>query len=112
MVRINVVLLVVSSFAAAAGQLLLKIGAQGRGQIIEFINPPILMGLLFYFAGTAIWIYVLGKENLINVYAFTALSFALVSVCSFIFLGERISFVGYAGILLILIGLYLIIEYA
>lgn len=44
--RLSVILLVLSSCSAAAGQLLLKIGAHGREQITEFVNIPILLGLL------------------------------------------------------------------
>jgi drug/metabolite transporter (DMT)-like permease len=109
--KINIMLLVLSSFSAAAGQLLLKIGAQGRHQLAEFINLPIIVGLLLYGAGTAIWIFVLGKEKLINVYAFTALSFALVSASSVLFLGERVALGGLFGIMLVLAGLYLITNY-
>jgi len=109
--RLSVILLVLSSCSAAAGQLLLKIGAHGREQLTEFVNIPILLGLLFYVTGTAIWIYVLSKESLINVYAFTALSFVLVAACSLIFLGERITLGGVMGIILVLVGLYLITSY-
>jgi drug/metabolite transporter (DMT)-like permease len=111
MKKLHLLLLVVSSFSAAAGQLLLKVGAHERKHVMEFVNLHILVGLLFYVAGTAIWIYVLGRESLINVYAFTALSFVLVSAFSFIFLGETITLAGAVGILMVLAGLYLVINY-
>jgi drug/metabolite transporter (DMT)-like permease len=104
-------LLVLAAFSAAAGQLLFKIGAHGRERLLEFANLPIAAGLLMYGVGTALWIYVLAREKLVNVYAFTALSFVLVYVGGVLLLGERIALGGMIGILLVLAGLYLITNY-
>ena len=65
----SVLLLSLAALLAAAGQLLFKLGAQGRQTIIEFINLPIAAGLLSYFAGMTIWIYVLSYEKLGSTYA-------------------------------------------
>ena len=68
---VSVFLLVLSAFSAAGGQLLLKVGAAHRDRLIEFINPSIVGGLTLYMLSTAIWIYALSSEKLVNVYAFT-----------------------------------------
>jgi drug/metabolite transporter (DMT)-like permease len=104
-------LLLVAAFSAAAGQLLFKIGASGRVGLLQFINLPILAGLAMYAVGTVLWIYVLSAEKLVNVYAFTALSFVLVYLGGILLLGEEIAIGGIIGVLLVLSGLYLITSY-
>ena len=73
---VSFMMLLAASLAAAAGQLLLKVGAQHKTHLAEFINAAIAAGLLLYLCGTVLWIYVLSKEKLVVVYAFTALTFA------------------------------------
>jgi drug/metabolite transporter (DMT)-like permease len=109
--RSSVIILLISAFFAATGQVLFKIGANGRTVLLDFINPPILAGLVMYAASTILWIYVLSEEKLVNVYVFTALSFALVYLAGVLVLGENISIGGVFGVLLVLSGLYLIITY-
>ena len=111
MQKLSIVLLVSSAVAAAVGQLLLKKGADGKTAFLEFINFPLITGLLFYLVGVAIWIYVLSREQLVNVYAFTALTFVLVYLGGVIILDEHITRPAMVGIALILAGLYLIVNY-
>ena len=108
MTRMTIFLLTVSSVSAAVGQLLLKKGADGRSEIIDFINAPLILGLAFYAGGVVIWIYALSLEKLVNVYAFTALTFVLVYAGGAFLLHEHISKTAIAGIVLILVGLYLV----
>ena len=108
MMRMTVFLLIISSVSAAVGQLLLKKGADGRSELLEFVNGPLIIGLVFYAIGVIIWIYVLSLEKLVNVYAFTALTFVLVYLGGAFLLHEQISRPAIAGIVLILAGLYLI----
>jgi len=108
MSRLSLMLLMVSVFSAAFGQLLFKLGASGKNGLLEFINFQIAIGILLYGASTIIWIYVLSFEKLTNVYAFTALTFVLVYLGGVFVIGEKISFSAVLGIALILGGLYLI----
>jgi drug/metabolite transporter (DMT)-like permease len=107
----SVLILVVAAFAATGGQLLFKIGAQGRDHWIEFLNGYIVVGLVLYAVSTLLWIYTLSFEKLINVYAFTALTFVLVLAGGVLFLGEKITAPGVIGIALVLGGLYLLTNY-
>ena len=93
---------------AACGQLLFKVGAAERERLIDFINPAIVGGLAFYGLGTAMWIYTLSSEKLVNVYAFTALAFVLVYLGGVVILGETITRTGVLGVLMILTGLFLL----
>ena len=104
-------LLTVATFLAAGGQLLLKVGATGRGQLGEFINLPVGVGLVLYGVGTVVWIYTLANEQLVQVYAFTALTFVLVYLAGVFFLGERLSWVGFIGVGFVLAGLFLITHF-
>ena len=111
MQRQAILMLLLSAFTAAGGQLLLKVGAQGRDDFMAFINPWIIGGLLLYVLSTLVWIYVLSFEKLTNVYAFTALTFVLVYLGAVLFLGEKISIAAMVGIVAILFGLYMISQY-
>jgi drug/metabolite transporter (DMT)-like permease len=110
--RATVILLVSASISAATGQLLFKVGAQGRQHLLEFVNPYILGGLLMYGLGTSLWIYALSQEKLVNVYAFTALSFVLVYIGGVVLLGESIALATGIGIALVLAGLFLITRFS
>ena len=105
-------LLIFSSISAAFGQLLLKIGTNNAANLYDFINKSILAGLSLYCVSTAIWIYALSLEKLVNVYVFTALTFALVYLGGVLFLKERLSLGASGGVIFVLIGLYMIVNYS
>jgi drug/metabolite transporter (DMT)-like permease len=109
--RFAVLLLSLSAISAAGGQLLLKIGAQGRSDLLSYFNLYIIGGLALYVASTLVWVYVLSFEKLTNVYAFTALTFVLVYLGGVMLLDEKISLAAGLGVVAILIGLYLISQH-
>ena len=74
----SILLLTMAAIAAACGQLLFKIGADGKAGFSEFLNPSIFLGLVLYGIGMVIWFYALSFEKLVNVYVFTALTFIFV----------------------------------
>jgi len=108
MSRSSIMVLLSASLSAAGGQLLFKVGAQSHTHLREFINAPVALGLLLYAFSTALWVYALSRERLVNVYAFTALTFVLVYLVAWGVLGESVSARGALGIGLILGGLYLL----
>ncbi len=103
-------LLVVSAFAAAGGQMLFRVGAQGRTALLQYLNLPLLSGLFLYAVSTVLWIYALSRLPVKNVYPFTALTFVLVYTAAIVLLGERPSWRGYLGITVVLVGLYFIVT--
>lgn len=111
MTRLTLALLTLAAFSAASGQLLFKVGAKGRTVWLDFFNMPIFLGLFFYGLATVLWIYVLSFEKLVNVYAFTALTFVLVYLGGILLLNESISIQAGTGIAAVLVGLYLIVSY-
>jgi multidrug transporter EmrE-like cation transporter len=97
-----------ASLLAAAGQLLLKMGASGRTGVFEFANLPIAFGLACYAAGVILWIYALSVAPLYVVYPFTMLTFVLVGLASFLLLGEQPSALAMGGWIVILAGIALV----
>lgn len=101
-------ILALAAALAACAQLMFKIGAAGRSDLWSFANAWILGGLLCYGLGTVIWIYSLSKAPLNVVYPFTALTFVFVFAGSAFVIGESASLRSIAGVVIILIGIYLV----
>ncbi len=93
---------------AAVGQLLLKVGASGRGSLAEYLNCWIAGGLVAYGLGTALWVLALSRLPLTAVYPFTALTFVLVYLAGLFLLGEQTTPRALLGVALILVGLFLV----
>ena len=100
--------LVLACIVAAAGQVLLKIGAGGRTHWQEFVNWPVFFGLSCYGFSTLLWLYSLSKLPLRVVYPFTVLSFIMVLGLAWVVLGERAGWRAGLGTALVLAGLVLI----
>jgi drug/metabolite transporter (DMT)-like permease len=100
--------LVGGAICAAAGQLLLAAGARGRTEMLSFLNVSIIAGLGLYALGTVFWIYSLSRAQLIQVYPFTALTFVLILLSGILFFDENLGVHGFCGIILVLIGLFLL----
>jgi drug/metabolite transporter (DMT)-like permease len=96
--------LALSSLLAGLGQVLLKLGAQGRTEAWDFINLEVAFGLAAYLAGLLLWLYGLSRAPLSLVYPFAILTFVVVGVASVAFLGERPTFVTLAGWAVIVAG--------
>ena len=108
MTPLLVATLVVGSALAAAGQVLLKIGATGRLQLTELINPHIVGGLALFAAGIVLWLYAMARLPLSVVYPFNMLTLGLVFVSSIAILGERPAALTIAGWMVIACGLTLV----
>ena len=100
--------LVCGAICAAGGQLLFAVGARGRAGVLSFVNIWIISGLALYAVGTVLWIYSLSRAQLIQVYPFTVLTFALIYLSAILILGERPNLAGLCGVTLVLAGLYML----
>lgn len=100
--------LVASSCCAAVGQVLLKLGADGREGVATLLNPMVFGGLTLYALGMALWLYALSKLPLFVVYPFTVLTLMLVGLLSVLVLGERPSAAVMGGWALAVAGMGLI----
>lgn len=99
-------------------QIFLKLGmnnmgksfsAIGVGNITSLItNFNVVTGGIMYATSFIIWLYVLSRVNLSYAYPFISLSYVIVAVLGFLILDERISIIAWAGILLVVFGVFLI----
>jgi drug/metabolite transporter (DMT)-like permease len=101
-------LLILATISAAAGQLLLKAGADGKTGLMQFVNLPVFFGLGLYGISTLLWLYCLSRLPLRVVYPYTALTFVLVLAGAWLVFDERTGLRGAIGTTLVLIGLILI----
>lgn len=106
--RWSIFMLSTAALMAAVGQVLFRLGARDKSGLALVLNAYVLTGVALYGGGTLVWIFILSKEKLVDVYAFTALTFALVYVGAVTVLGERLQMQAIAGICLVLIGLFLL----
>jgi len=100
-----------------AGQLLFKLAASrlvvdgGLSDLLaSFLSFHLLLALCLYGVATLAWIYLLHGVPLTVAYPFVALALASVPILSWFFLGETISLKYFAGLTLILGGLYIIVR--
>lgn len=99
------IILTMSAFFAAAGQILFKLGSSGRSSVAEFVNlHNVLGGAIFIFA-TFLWLYGLSRTQMHVAYPFTMLTFFLVIVMSVFVVGEQPTLVAMLGFTIIGIGL-------
>ncbi|PQP35628.1 multidrug resistance protein [Desulfobacteraceae bacterium SEEP-SAG9] len=70
-----------------------------------FISPYVILGFSIYVVSIFVWLYVLSKVDLSFAYPFLAFSYVLVILFSLFFLGETISLIRWAGVVLICFGI-------
>lgn len=104
---------------AVLGQFFMKIGTRDIGGItikkllsLEIFsilfNRYIFPGLFFYAIGWFLWLVVLSQAELSYAYPFLAISYAIIAIISWLFLGETMTLIKAAGILFIMIGAILL----
>lgn len=103
-------LLLSAAMLASIGQVLLKVGASGRQQLLDYLNWPLFGGLALYGLSTGLWILALGRGKLTAIYPFTALTFLFVYIGAIWFLGERPGRAELLGMGLVLGGLALLLR--
>lgn len=117
------VTLLLAIVTAAVGNLLLKGGMLRIGkltflgeniitEIVKiFTNPFILIGLSFYVTGFFFWLKVLSTEDLSRVYPILVSSaITAILIGSSIFFKETISFTRLVGVIVIILGIYLVFK--
>jgi uncharacterized membrane protein len=108
---ISIIIMVISSLFAAVGQLSLKIGSMKLERTIRaFIqNYAFLVGVLFYGVATVLGIVALKGNELSVLYPIASLNYVWVSLLSMKYLNERMNAHKWAGIVLIIIGVIIIL---
>jgi len=100
--------LIVGAALAAAAQVLLKIGATGRFDLLALINPYIVAGLGLFAAGVLLWLYAMARLPLSVVYPFNLVTLGLVFISSIAILGERPTTMTVAGWVVIACGIVVV----
>jgi drug/metabolite transporter (DMT)-like permease len=106
--------LILTPVMIAAGQVLFKLAsartgaADLSGLIGLAANPYLLAALVIYGLGTVIWVYVLKSVPLNFAYPFMALTFCVVPLLAWHYLGEPLSWKIALGAALIIAGLLVI----
>lgn len=79
------------------------------GLVSELITQPFMAaGLAFYGMGASLWIIALTRVELSYAYPMISLSYVLIFLFSWLFFHENISFTRIVGMIIILIGLFII----
>jgi drug/metabolite transporter (DMT)-like permease len=108
-----------SIISGVGGQTAIKLGVRhvaASGLAFDLLGifalilrtPLIILGLALYALGALAWIVVLSRLDLSHAYPFLALNFVLVALVSWLFLGESIPVLRWAGIGCICIGIVLV----
>jgi len=71
-------------------------------------SPLVLTGLFLYGVGALAWINVLSRVQLSYAYPFLALNFLLITLTATVVLGESISWMRWAGVLVICVGILIV----
>jgi drug/metabolite transporter (DMT)-like permease len=111
---VNLISLVVFALSLALGQVLFKKTAvvmAGRpfldGFMAVLTEPLLYLALLLYGATTFLWIWILSRVPLTQAHPFVAGAMILVPILSVSLLGERVTFIFWIGIALVMIGILL-----
>ncbi len=100
-----------------AGQMLWKTELARFGEISSanimkiLLSPPILLGMFIYVIATLVWFYILSKEAFNIVYPLQLSLAAIFGVAvSVFFLHESMTLPRMGGIILLIIGVFLIVK--
>ena len=111
------VLLFLAVFSATAGQVLMKVGMNQVGAINSIspavflhmiLNPFVFVGIGSYGIGFIFYLFALSKLPQSLAYPMFALGYVVVAIFNWTLMGEQFKATGLAGVLLILLGVWLV----
>lgn len=120
MTLVSFLLVITGVLLNAAAQLLLKAGVERVGVIkLQFgtivaagwklaFEPHILGGLACYVVSVVVWILALSRVNVSIAYPVLSLGYVVVAVASWFLFGETLNALRIAGIVVIIVGVYLV----
>jgi len=114
------VLLGVNICLGVAGQFLIKFGVNRLGGLEKlglvgfltrsFLSPFIISGLALYALSAVLWVILLSKLDLSVAYPALSIGYVLILLVSMLFLGEQVSLMRFAGVLLIMVGIAIVFR--
>lgn len=115
-------LILLSVFLGAAGQILLKIGADAIGRFelaaanlvpigLKIVSQPqILGGIACYAASLVLWILALSRVQVSIAYPMVSLGYVVTATAAWLLLGEQVNGMRWAGIAIIMAGVFLVAK--
>jgi uncharacterized membrane protein len=111
----NYILLIINIFLLVIGQAIWKVGASKiqfsltlKGMVNILFNPYVMGGGIIYVIATFIWIYLLSKQQLSDIYPLQSLCYVVAALVGLLVFKETFSTVKVLGILLIVSGAFLV----
>lgn len=108
----QIILTISCVLAISIGQLLFKKVSMNINLSNNFLSYSVLstfsLAIFIYGLATLLWIYILRSISLNQAYSFMALSFVFVTIGSYWFFDERITFQLVFGLVFIILGLVLV----
>lgn len=113
-------LILVTVSLSVFAQVMLKAGVNSLGKLsfassnflptfkLLLLNPLVMLGFVTYALSALFWLFILTRVELSFAYPMMGLSFVLLALISMVFLGENVSFVRWAGVFVIVFGVFLI----
>lgn len=104
-------------FCSVTGQILMKVGMNQVGGIDSFdlslmmqmlLNPFVFSGIASYGVGFIAYLFALSKLDQSFAYPMFALGYVLVAVFNWVFLHEAFSITRFAGVIIIVFGVWLL----
>jgi drug/metabolite transporter (DMT)-like permease len=103
---------------AAIGHLMIKAGLTGVAAttaqadifhrlLVYFSQPYVVLGLMVYGIGTAMWIFAVSKYDISYVFPISALNYVLVTLGGKFLFGELIPAKRWAGVAVVIVGVAL-----
>jgi drug/metabolite transporter (DMT)-like permease len=85
-----------------------KVGSNIFSNLLVFLRPFVILGLLFYAISAVIWLMVLSRTELSFAYPMVAMGYILVFLISWWLFKDSINFIRIVGLVLIFVGVILI----
>ena len=114
----NYLIMAISIVLAVTGQLLMRKGMMGFGTfpvsqmlikiIPMFLNPWVFIGFACFGFSSRFWLVVLSRMELSLVYPMVSVAYVLVALASLIFFKENVTLIRWAGIVVIMVGVFLV----
>ena len=120
MVEMSLVLIFSAILLAVFGQLSMKKGMSNAGEIalrqilsrkiFLLFEKFVIVGIALYVMSTALWLVVLSQEELSLVYPLVGTGYVLTAILAKLFFKESLTKFRMLGIVLIIVGAYLIVS--
>ena len=115
------ILVLICVFAGAAGQIFWKTGMSGMdkingmGDLLQlktawdiFTNRYIIIGIVLYAMSVFLWLGAMSTLDVSFMYPLLSLGYIVTAILAFIFIGEHVTLIRWAGITLVIAGCILI----